>query len=184
MKLAVVAFPNLEDADRQWIELFRKKYDPQASRIEVHFTLVYPVESQLEIVTSEIALQARSTTPIAFKVRRVQVVQDPFGQGSHVFLVPDEGAIEISSLHDRLTTTKLKEHLRPDIPFAPHMTIATAPDSGSALRLAKELDLRGRTVRGIIEALELLDVSTLHVRSVATYRLAIRDISPTGNDAA
>jgi len=42
MKLAIVAFPSVDEVDRQWIESFRSQHDPQASRLGVHFTLVFP----------------------------------------------------------------------------------------------------------------------------------------------
>ena len=42
MKVAVVAYPTLADHDRVWIEYVRQAHDPQAVRIAVHFTLVFP----------------------------------------------------------------------------------------------------------------------------------------------
>ena len=44
MMLAVVAYPSVDETDRQWIESFRAPHDPQHSRIDVHFTLIFPVE--------------------------------------------------------------------------------------------------------------------------------------------
>ena len=175
IKLAVVAFPTLEDPDRRWIESFRAKHDPQVSQINVHFTLVFPVDTS-EDVGSEVATVAQSTPPIAFAVRRTEVVSDALGHGSHVFLVPDEGSAQISALHDRLYAGKLRVHLRSDIPFVPHMTVGAAPDSGSALRLADELNVRDRPFRGVVGALELVDVGATRVRSIATYELASKQV--------
>jgi len=171
MKLAVVAFPSFDDADRQWIESFRTKHDPQVARIGVHFTLVFPLEASPEDVGPEIATAAQSAAPIAFTVRRAEAIADAFGHGSHVFLVPDEGAAQISALHDRLYAGTLRAHHRSDIPFVPHMTVGTAPDSASALILATTLDVRARSVRGTVDALDLLDVEPPCVRSMATYQL-------------
>jgi 2'-5' RNA ligase len=171
-KLAVVAFPSLEDRDRQWIESFRTQHDPQASRIDVHFTLVFPVDTSEVDLASEIAVAAQSTPPIAFVARRAEVVSEAFGHGSHVFLVADEGGAHISALHDRLYAGVLRVHLRPDIPFVPHMTVAATSDSTSAVRLADELNSRARPVRGVVKALELVDVGAARVRSIATYTLA------------
>lgn len=42
MKLAVVAYPSLDQDDRQWIDSFRTSHDPQAG-IGVHVTLMFPV---------------------------------------------------------------------------------------------------------------------------------------------
>ncbi len=172
MKLAVVAFPNLEDTDRRWIESFRAEHDPQASRVAVHFTLVFPVEAPPDAVAAEIAAVARSTDAIRFTSCRAEVVVDAFGHGSHVFLVPDEGAFQISTLHDRLYAGTLNAHRRSDIPFVPHMTVGLAPDSASAVGLAKRLDASARSVRGNVDAVELLDVGASRVRSVASFKLA------------
>ena len=49
MTLAIVAYPSLDETDRQWIESFRATHDPQSPRIDVHFTLVFPVEARRAI---------------------------------------------------------------------------------------------------------------------------------------
>jgi hypothetical protein len=45
MTLAIVAYPNIDDSDRQRLESFRALHDPQAARIGVHFTLVFPFDA-------------------------------------------------------------------------------------------------------------------------------------------
>jgi 2'-5' RNA ligase len=167
MTLAVVAFPRLEDADRAWIESFRTAHDPQATRIAVHFTLVFPVDAPVDDVAREVAVVAGVTVPFAFVARRTTVVTD--ATQSHVFLIPDEGAAEITALHSRLYSGVLKPHLRTDIPFLPHMTIGAVPDSTAALRLAAQVDANARVVRGTIDALELIDITAARIQSVATH---------------
>ena len=73
MKLAVLAYPNLEESDRQWIESFRAKHDPQSPRIDVHFTLVFPVEAVPTDLGPEIATVATSTQPIPLRLQPSQV---------------------------------------------------------------------------------------------------------------
>ena len=90
---------------------------------------------------------------------------------SHVFLIPDEGAVEITALHSRLYSGVLKPHLRTDIPFVPHMTIGAAPDSTAALSLAAQVDANARVVRGTVDALELIDITAARIQSVATHTL-------------
>ena len=171
MKLAIVAYPSLDGLDRQWIESFRTKHDPQASRIGVHFTLVFPVEALPSEVEPELAVVAQSTQPISFAIRRTKVVRDALGNWSHIFLVPDEGGDQITTLHDRLYGGALRSHLRSDIPFVAHMTVGAAPDSPSAERLADELNVRSRILRGTVGNMELVDVGTAVVQSIATYAL-------------
>ena len=110
MKLAIVAYPSLDDVDRQWIESFRIKHDPQASRLGVHFTLVFPVEAVPSKLEPEIAVVAQSTQPISFAIRGTKVVRDALGNGSHIFLVPDEGGAQIATLHGRLYAGALRAY--------------------------------------------------------------------------
>ena len=171
MKLAIVAYPSLDEIDRQWIESFRAKHDPQASRIGVHFTLVFPVEAAPSALGPELADVAQATPPISFTIRGTEVVRDVLGNDSQIFLVPAEGDAQIATLHDRLYAGALRTHLRADIPFVPHMTVGAAPDTQVAERLAEEIRVRSRTVRGTIANLALVDVGTPRVQSVMTYAL-------------
>ncbi len=123
MNIAVVGYPNLDELDRRWVESFRVKYDPQVSQIGVHFTLVFPVELASSGLESEIAAVARITQPISFTVRRTEVVRDAHGNGSYVFLVPDEGSVEITTLHNSLYAGALHPYQRLDIPFLPQVEL-------------------------------------------------------------
>ena len=171
MKLAIVAYPSLDEIDRQWIESFRAKHDPQASRLGVHFTFVFPVEALPSELEREIAVVAQSTQPISFTIHGAEVVRDVPGSHSHIFLVPDAGDAQIATLHDRLYAGALRGHLRADVPFVPHMTVGATADSQLAARLAAEIRVRSRMVRGTIANLVLVDVGTPRVQSVATHAL-------------
>jgi 2'-5' RNA ligase len=171
MNIAVVAYPMMDDVDLHWISTFRTKHDPQSSRIGVHFTLVFPVEGSPGELASEIAAVARSIDPIAFAIRRIEIVGDALGNRSLVFLVPDEGALEITTLHHRLYAGLLRPHLRADIAFVPHLTIGAAAGSSAAQRAAAELDVGSRVIRGRIEQVALVNVGLPIVQTVATYAL-------------
>jgi len=171
MRLAIVSFPILEEADREWIESVRARHDPQAARIGVHFTLVFPaVASPLEVAAEAWAV-ARSAQPIRFRIRCATSVDDVAGGGGHVFLVPDEGGAEIAALHDQLYRGVLRQHLRADIPFTPHMTVAAGPDVERGERLAQHLFLDRPTVHGVLRSIDLVGVEKDRVASIATFVL-------------
>jgi 2'-5' RNA ligase len=178
MKLAIVAFPRLNERDRQWIEAFRSRHDPQAFRLGVHFTLVFPVEATPHELEPELARVAQSFGPIPFAIRHTEVVRDGLTGDSHILLVPDEGGDRITALHDRLYAGALRAHLRADIPFIPHMTVGAAPDSASARGLATPLDVRARIVRGTVADIEMVDVGRSPVHSVKSYTLGSTRSSP------
>lgn len=171
MNIAVVGYPNLDEIDRRWVESFRAKYDPQVSQIGVHFTLVFPVELASSRLELEIAAVAQITQPISFTIRRTEVIRDAHGNRSYVFLVPDEGSVEITTLHNNLYAGALHPYQRLDIPFLPHMTIGATPDVRSARRLAEELNVRSRIIRGTIDKIELVEVGTSVVKSLVAYPL-------------
>jgi 2'-5' RNA ligase len=171
MMLAVVGYPDLDADDRHRIESFRALHDPQAARLSVHFTFVFPLEAALADLEAEVARVADSAPPITFAIRRAEVVTDASGRGSHVFLVPDEGETGIAALHRRLYAGALQAHLRPDIAYIPHMTVATVPDAADAGRVAAGLDLRERVLRGTLGALDIVDLSAHRVHSLSTCPL-------------
>ena len=171
MKLAVVAYPDLDEEDRQWIEAYRRAHDPQATRIAAHFTLVFPLDAAVNDVEPEVQDVARATQPIRFAIRDAKAVPDKLSNATHVFLVPDEGGLQIAKLHGDLYAGRLRVHLRSDIPFIPHMTVGAAQDLASAERLASEVWRRRRVVYGTISNLHVIDVVNKHVRTVGTYLL-------------
>jgi 2'-5' RNA ligase len=177
MNIAVVAYPMMDDADLHWISTFRKKHDTQSFRIGVHFTLVFPVEGSPSELASEIAAVARSIDPIAFAISRTEIVCDALEKRSLVFLVPDEGALEITTLHNRLYAGVLRPYLRADIAFVPHLTIGAAAESSAAQRAAAELDIGSRVIRGRIEQVALVNVGLPIVHTVATYALGDAGLS-------
>jgi len=163
--LAVAGYPELSDADRDGIESFRSSHDPQARRIDLHFTLVFPAQAPLAELRDDLASAALSTAPIDFTIRGAEAMD------RHVFLVPDEGRAEIAALHDRLYAGVLKSQLRNDPPYVPHITVAAKFDPAECERLARELGTSLGVVRGRLTHLDLVDVSPPRVRTIERFAL-------------
>jgi 2'-5' RNA ligase len=172
MNVAIVAYPRLTEEDRQSIESFRQRYDPQASRIALHFTLVFPVEAVPEKLAPEIKAVAWSTTPFPFTIRRTAVVPDHFAANqSNIFLVPTEGSTQITTLHDRLYADALRPHLRSDIPFLPHITVGAAQDAHLAENWAEAFHLQSRALVGMVAGIDLIDLTQHRVSTIARFVL-------------
>jgi 2'-5' RNA ligase len=159
-RLAVVSYPRMEDADLDWIEAIRAKNDPQAHRIAAHFTLVFPVAASLAALSDEVAALVEVHSPIAFTVRAALAFPDAGADGGHVFFVPDEGRMQITRLHDRLYEGILKRHLRQDILFVPHVTAGAQPDLRNCEELAKQLTAAGRAISGVLDAVDVLELTS------------------------
>jgi 2'-5' RNA ligase len=166
--LAVVAYPELAAEDEEWLEWVRLRHDPQATRIRAHFTLVFPFEHAVETASQHVARVLEDRAPIAFVLRRAAAVADAFGNGSHVFLVPDEGA-EIVAVHGRLYGGVLAPFLRADIPFVPHLTVGASDSLQAGEQLASELNRDGLGLRGVLADVQLVDVSEHRVRTLVEF---------------
>jgi len=172
--LAIVSYPTLADRDREWIEAYRVRHDPQARRIGAHFTLVFPVRVEAAPVLEHTFRVLQDEGVIPFTLRRVEPRTDPIAGGGHVFLLPDEGSDEIVHLHDRLYGGCLRPHLRSDVPFAPHLTIAASADPEACQALARELDKADLCIAGRIEMVDVVEVADDVVRSIARFDLGAR----------
>jgi 2'-5' RNA ligase len=169
--LACVGYPTLEDSDHRWIESFRARHDPQASRIRAHFTLVFPVELAAEPVVEHLSVILKNARPIPFVLRRAEPVPDLIASGSPVFLVPEEGRDEIVALHDRLYGGLLRRFLRKDLPFLPHITVGGSATFDPSQRLAAELNRETLAVPGVIEHVDLIEITNEGIKTVVKFAL-------------
>jgi 2'-5' RNA ligase len=168
---AVVAFPLLDASDRQWIESIRAKHDPEAKRIAAHFTLVFPSVLSLRATEAHATRVAHSTEPIRFVLRRATVAPDAVGSGGHVFLIPEDGRDALAGLHERLYEGALQPHVRRNIPFTPHITVAAGTAMDPLHALAGELNAKNLSIRGSVSDIVLVDVTEDAIRQVANYSL-------------
>ena len=169
--LACVGYPRLEESDHRWIESFRARHDPQASRIRAHFTLVFPVELAAEPVVEDLSAILKNAKPIPFVLRRAEPVPDLVAGGSHVFLVPEEGRDEIVALHDRLHGGLLRRFLRLDLPFLPHITVGGSATFDPCQRLAAELNRETLAVSGVLEHVDLIEITNEGIKTVVRFAL-------------
>lgn len=123
-RYALAWFPSFSGIDR--IEAFRRRHDPAAAAIPAHLTLVFPfatAHSRLQVATHVRNVVSRwPRIPTTF--RRVEVRASEF-----LFLLAGRGASSIVALHDRLYTRSLRPHLRAELPYEAHITVARNPDT-------------------------------------------------------
>ena len=128
-RLAVAWFPRLAGIER--IEAFRQRHDPMAALIPAHLTLVFPFPTALTPLQIEVHVRRVASRwpviPVTFRAVRTEA-------NEFVFLMAQRGAPSIVALHDKLHTRSLRQHLRPDFPYAPHITLARHPALGGARR--------------------------------------------------
>lgn len=136
-RFAVAWFPQFEGIER--IEAFRRRHDPAARLIPAHLSLVFPfptAHSRLQVET-HVQRVVSKWPPIAVSFRRVRMHANEF-----LFLMASRGAAPVTALHDRLYTRSFAPHLRRDLPYEPHVTLAryaSLPRLEAACREADEL---------------------------------------------
>jgi 2'-5' RNA ligase len=155
--LYTVAYPELNADDEAFVEAFRTIHDPRGhSLIRAHFTLVSPCDAvPLDTYVAHVASIAVHSQAIRFVCRKAAVGPgDAPGWGS-VYLVPDEGCVELLLLHDRLYSGILEPHLRSKPSFVPHVTMAAGLDRADAKRLCAGLNAREFEIAGWVAALQV-----------------------------
>src|SRR5260221_3788510 len=148
-RYAVAWFPQFAGIER--IEAFRARHDPAARDIAAHLSLVFPFPTahtrlQVETHVNRVA-SGWPRIPVTF--RRVRMHANEF-----LFLMAARGAASITALHDKLYTRSLAPHLRRDLPYEPHVTLARYAEfaslEGALAEAAEEFGAEvGETMREV-----------------------------------
>lgn len=156
MQLALVAFPEIAAADLAWIEALRREADAQATRIGAHLTFVFPTDRVSSArLGDHVASVVGGVAPIALRLDRWRIAS----HGAHyIFLEPTLGAEACGALYDRLHAGPLADLRRPDMPFAPHVTVGRFSEAQPANDLLARIAGRRPSVTARIDALALVEV--------------------------
>ena len=115
MYFALVQYPQIGNED---FHSFRNKYDPYASILKEHITLIYPVPFTVGRAKLEEHIQEVLHDWSPFKVHfcTLEKTWDHW-----LYLGAKEGKNLVTDLHDQLYTGIINPYLREDLPFYPHI---------------------------------------------------------------
>ncbi len=153
-RFAVAWFPAFDGIEK--IEAFRRRHDPAAALIPAHLSLVFPFPTALTRlqIGTHVRRVASRWPPVPVTFRRVRTEANEF-----VFLMAARGAQSIRALHARLYTRSLAHHLRRDLPYEPHITLARHAEYARLEEaLAQAEDEFQREHADVIRAITLLAV--------------------------
>lgn len=168
--LEVIARPHFGKDDLAWLTDIRSRR--AGNRGAPYFTLVFSgAEMTPAAFTRHVQLRVEEAQHIRFRLRSALVVPEPTVDRFHVFLIPDEGFAAILRLHDLIHVGPLEKALRPDMPYLPHITVATSADRIAMRKVAQALNQRGLDITGHIEALEVERRDGEVIRKVADIPL-------------
>src|SRR5689334_18620749 len=115
-RYAVAWFPRFDGTEK--VEAIRRRHDPPAPLIPAHVSLVFPFPTSLTRL--QLATHVRNVAsrwpPIPASFRRVRV-----HAGEFVFLMAARGAASITGLRDALYSRSLRQYLRPEFGYEPHI---------------------------------------------------------------
>jgi 2'-5' RNA ligase len=144
VRYAIVAFPVLDAV--AIVESVRRRFDPLASMLAAHITLVFPFTSGVGDAELATHIAGAVAGQHAFDITLADIsVED----GGYVFLNVEAGVDVLCELHDRLYTGCLEPYFSSAHEYRPHVTIGRLADPEQATWAAKDartqltLPLRG-----------------------------------------
>jgi len=159
MAFALISYPDINKENYQLIDNYRKTNDEWLyGIIKPHFSFVFPVfDFSGEDFINEIIQLTEDSKRFDFVIRCCTINKDSFSDYYHALLVPDEGYSKIVKLHDKLYSKKLKDNLRLDIDFIPHMGIGTSKDKFKCKQMVDEWNGKEFEIKGIISTLTIVE---------------------------
>lgn len=139
-KRCLMLFPKFENI--KIIDEIREKYDPLASHVRPHITLVFPFKSNIETedLREHILTVISEVNPFEVILQGITPVKS---HGKYLFLGIQKGIKEIVNLHEKLYTGVLEayypEWLKSNN-FLPHMTVGYLEDDESFKIAANETE--------------------------------------------
>ena len=173
--LYTVAYLGVDASARAFIDGFRRQHDPQVDTVAPHFTMVFGCKAVPQAAyIDHVAAIARQTPVIPFRCRYAMLGADDVDgkKTAYVFLVPDEGNSAISRLHDRLYTGVLAGQLQLEIPYVPHITVASTQDRQAAKALCDGLNQAGIDIAGQLQSLTVGALRDGRLQAIAEHPLA------------
>ena len=158
MALCAVNYPTISSEDYEWIQNIRREHDLLFfDVVGPHFTLVFPTD---KIETSELIAHvsgiAAQIDPFEAVLRCATLGAPSFMDHAHAFLIPDEGFSDVVRLHDALYTGPLRSELRLDLPFVPHIGVASTPQIDECKAIVDRLNQERFEIRARVEKLDVI----------------------------
>ncbi|KFM98571.1 2'-5' RNA ligase family protein [Bacillus clarus] len=134
------------------IESIREKHDLLFGFIPPHITIVFPFESTISNDELEAYIMniSRGTRPI-----EIEFASRISSEGEYLFLEVERGKEQIEELHDRLYTGPLRQFLRTDIPYIPHVTVGRKDSAELAAEIVKDIPSFSENLKCVIERISV-----------------------------
>ncbi len=155
MPVFVIAPLDLQPADAERVALLRKTYDPNATVVPPHVTMVFGVDDGLEseaLRWARIQAGAFAATSLRFTLATVQ--RDYENSAWYLFLMPKQIPAILMELHSRLNSGPLQG--APDVAFDAHLTLGRFQERVLAEAVARDCNAEGVAIEARIAVLEVV----------------------------
>ncbi|HSW78045.1 MAG TPA: 2'-5' RNA ligase family protein [Candidatus Chromulinivoraceae bacterium] len=172
MAYLVIAYPELQQSDFDWIQTYRRQNDRQFSLVEPHFSIVFAVSDlDKDSFLNEVKQKIGDITAFDVDLKVATINKDNSGNYYHEFLVPDTGYSDIVKLHDKLYSGLLAPYLRFDVDFIPHISIGDSEDAQISKKRVDELNAQGVSIHGRIGSVDVIEYADGAVSTVEKIEL-------------
>jgi hypothetical protein len=176
MSYLVIAHPELQQADIDWIQSYRSQHDRQFSLVEPHFTIVFAIQDlDRDSFLAEVKKKVADIKSFDFELKVATINQDNSGSYYHEFLVPDNGYSNIIKLHDKMYSGTFAPYLRFDVDFIPHISIGDSEDSQVSKQRVDDLNAQGVLIHGRISSLDVIEYADGAVTTLEKVQLKSKD---------
>ena len=174
MAYLVLVYPELTAESFDQIQNYRRDNDELFFKVvEPHFTIVFPVFNiSLDEFVSEIKEKSRGVTRFDFVIRCATINKDAFNDYFHTFLLPDEGYSRIVKLHDKLYSERLKDNLRLDLDFIPHIGIGNSKDKFVCKKMVDQWNEKEFSIAGTISRLTVVSYENNIITKIEEIELS------------
>ena len=170
--LGVLSHPSFYSGDLEWIENTRRDAGPNYSKVQAHFTLVFPTKHLAEPdMVGHVQSRLTRVPQIEISLGGATVSDAPVEGRTYVFLVPEVGRHEIADLHDSLYTGVLESELRTDLPYTPHITVGSFEERDDAERLTDGLNAQRKQITGLLTEVVVLKGTDDNVEAIKVIPL-------------
>jgi 2'-5' RNA ligase len=170
-QLAIIAHPRFNETDSAWLEAIRRQYDPQAELVPAHLTLMFPVVAPVASLLAQANRCAAGNKVFDIRITQVHAHRDAKDGWSYIFALPTIGSEQITALHDNLYSGEFRKHMRQDLTYQPHITIAKKTDYSECASLASSLNRGGINILGRIDSIRVVSVEPDAITPVAEFDL-------------
>lgn len=171
--LYVLAYPEFAPSILEKIETFRLLHEPaRAKLVSPHVTLVFGLKTASPTdVIARCETEAERLAEFHISFADTTTVFDPYERMHKLLLVCTEGRDQLTAIHENLYAGAYREEFNSDIPYVPHMTVATqqAKEDVASLDVGDMSDL---PITAHVKALSVVEHLGERLKPLATVPLS------------